>query len=82
MPISVFSEQSDAVASQSASSSRPTLSCKWCKKRNDSPNPYEHERGTKPFLLWRRPKGRECGICPWFISADADLSKVKEDGPL
>jgi hypothetical protein len=37
---------------------------------------------TKPVIPWRRPKGRECGLCPWAIDADEEFRLAKADGTL
>ena len=48
--------------------------CKWCNRPDNTPNPYIFKRDVKPHIPWRRPAGRECGVCPWVIDADADLA--------
>lgn len=70
-------------ASRSTSSAHSRLStCKWCERRSDAQNPLEYQLDTKPVIPWRRPKGRECGICPWAIEADDELRLAKSDGTL
>ena len=68
----------------SVTSSAPSRlsTCKWRERRSDSPNPLEYQLDSKPVIPWRRPKGRECGICPWAIDADEELRKAKTDGTL
>eukprot|EP00975_Prorocentrum_lima_P000514 100522-Prorocentrum_lima.AAC.1 len=39
-------------------------SCKWCKRDKNFEQPLNHLKKTHPTICWRRPDGRECGICP------------------
>ncbi len=42
--------------------------CKHCLRSFISPNPILSERGHKPMLQRRRPKGLECTVCPAAIA--------------
>lgn len=44
--------------------------CRFCKRSNSQPNPFEFERGKYPTLRWRRPAGKVCNICPYFKETD------------
>ena len=84
--VSLWGSGSGSVMPSVTSSAPSRLStCKWCERRSDAPNPLEFhldQLDTKPVIPWRRPKGRECGICPWTIEADEELRKAKTDGTL
>lgn len=51
--------------------------CKFCRRDDLTKNPltYSHDE----FIPWRRQFGQECGICPWVIANNTELSKFRKD---
>ena len=76
MPASFMSDDASVASSKLPSGLKV---CKWCDRPDNTSNPYIFKRDVKPHIPWRRPAGRECGVCPWAIDADADMAaKDKE----
>jgi len=71
MPASFMSDDASVASSNPPSGLKV---CKWCKRPDNTPNPFTFQRDVKPHIPWRRPAGRECGVCPWTIDADAEMA--------
>ncbi len=73
MPLSLMSDYSERCSTTAAKT------CKFCRRSSDSENPLRYKSVQQPFLAWRRPQGRECGICPWVIESDEWLSSMTKE---
>jgi hypothetical protein len=74
MPPSLMSDYSERCSSITSAKS-----CKFCRRGSDSENPLRYKSVQQPLLAWRRPQGRECGICPWVIESDEELSSMTKE---
>ena len=46
------------------------LVCKFCQSLSTDADPLAKPGPQQGTIRWRRPRGRECNICPYFIARD------------